>query len=90
MLEKGGFSFVALLVINPLVILLFQDFSLLPPTTQGQLASRDFVTQKRNISSVVSKVELNRSLTHAALGNQKSTNSKCDPARQACPSLNIE
>ncbi|MGZ3742381.1 MAG: hypothetical protein ACXWRE_11540 [Pseudobdellovibrionaceae bacterium] len=53
MLERGGFSFVALLVINPVAILFFQNFTLLP-TTQSELASREFMPQKRIISSIAS------------------------------------
>lgn len=49
MLEKGSFSFVALLVINPVLILLFQNCSFAPV---GQTQAHAESSQSRMVSSV--------------------------------------
>jgi hypothetical protein len=51
MLEKGSFSFVALLVINPLLILLFQNCSF-APVTQSQVTAASGGSGPRDINSV--------------------------------------
>jgi len=86
MLEKGSFSFVALLVINPVVILLFQNYSLLPVTQSQQLAARDMAPQKRNISSVINH---DRGDSYK-LKIAKPSITSCDPSHQHCPTPNIE
>jgi hypothetical protein len=79
MLARGGFSFVALLVINPLVILLYQN-STFSPTGSRELASRNILPQKRFISSVTTteKVDIHKLIRvtsptvadcHGKLGN---------------------
>lgn len=85
MLERGGFSFVALLVINPVAILLYQNCTFLP-VTQSELASREMLPQKRVISSVSTpeKVDLNK------LKVAKPTISECDSAHESCPVADIE
>jgi hypothetical protein len=52
MLERGGFSFVALLVINPLLILFFQNCSFAPVLHSEVAAQSVRPTQQREISSV--------------------------------------
>lgn len=85
MLERGGFSFVALLVINPVAILLYQNCSFLP-VTHSELASRELAPQKRVISSVTTpeKVEINK------IKVAKPTLSDCKQAQENCPVSNIE
>jgi hypothetical protein len=85
MLEKGSFSFVALLVINPVVILLYQNCSFLP-VTQSELAAREMGSQKRAISSVAApqKVDINK------LKVSKPSVAACDSSRQACPVSTLE
>jgi hypothetical protein len=51
MLEKGSFSFVALLVINPMLILMFQNCSF-APIAQSSVAKSSVAAQSRTISSV--------------------------------------
>lgn len=85
MLERGGFSFVALLVINPLAILLYQNCSFLP-VTHGELASKELLTQKRAISSVATpeRVDVNK---------LKTTNSNladCKEDKENCPASGVE
>jgi hypothetical protein len=81
MLERGGFSFVALLVINPLVILLYQNCSFLP-VTQSELAAKEVMPQKRVISSVTNpqKVDINK----IKVVNKPNVAS-CDSTHQVCP-----
>ncbi len=86
MLEKGSFSFVALLVINPVVILLFQNYSLVPVTQSQQLAAKGLAPQKRSISSVLSpnKVDIYK------LKVANPSIASCDSAHQHCPTPEIE
>ncbi|MBK9324175.1 MAG: hypothetical protein IPM97_14715 [Bdellovibrionaceae bacterium] len=86
MLEKGTFSFVALLVINPVVILLFQNYTLLPETQSQQLAARDMAPQKRSISSVLNQT----SSSGYKLKISKPNISSCNSSQQDCPAPNIE
>ncbi|HEY8271493.1 MAG TPA: hypothetical protein VIG33_11445 [Pseudobdellovibrionaceae bacterium] len=81
MLERGGFSFVALLVINPIAILFFQNCSFLP-TTQNALASREVNPQKRFMSSLATpkKIE-NTQLIKVA----SPTIADCKSSLENCP-----
>lgn len=85
MLERGWFSFVALLVINPVAILVYQNYSLLP-VTHSELASREMISQKRVISSVSTpeKVEINK------LTVEKPSIASCQSSHENCPVSNIE
>jgi len=85
MLERGGFSFVALLVINPIAILLYQNCSLLP-VTHSEVASRELISQKRAISSVATpeKVDINK--LKVALPTIKD----CNPTLENCPVTGVE
>jgi len=85
MLERGGFSFIALLVINPIVILLYQNCSL-SPVTHSEVASRQLITQKRTMSSVGTpeKVEINK--VKVALPTIKD----CNPSLENCPVTGAE
>lgn len=85
MLERGGFSFVALLVINPVAILLYQNCSILP-VTHSELASRELVAQKRAISSVATpeKVDLNKiKVASPSLAD-------CNSNQENCPISGVE
>ncbi len=85
MLERGGFSFVALLVINPVAILLYQNCTFLP-AAQSELASRDMLPQKRVISSMNApeKVDLNK------LKVAKPSIADCKAGHDNCPINDIE
>ena len=85
MLERGGFSFVALLVINPVAILLFQNCSFLP-ISHSEIASRDLMTQNRSISSIATpeKMDINK------LKVTKPTVAECNAALENCPDSSIE
>lgn len=85
MLERGGFSFVALLVINPVAILLYQNCSIVP-VTHSELASRELVAQKRVISSVATpeKVEIGK------IKVAKPTISECNSNHENCPVSGVE
>lgn len=85
MLERGGFSFVALLVINPVAILLYQNCTFLP-VAQSELASRDMLPQKRVISSVGTpeKVDLNK------LKVAKPSVADCKAGHDNCPVNDVE
>lgn len=87
MLERGGFSFVALLVINPVAILLYQNCSIVP-VTHSELASRELVVQKRVISSVATpeKVEIGNKIQVA----KPTTNTACNSAHENCPVSGVE
>jgi len=85
MLERGGFSFVALLVINPVAILLYQNCTFLP-VAQSELASREMLLQKRVISSVATpeKVDLNK------LKVAQPSIADCKSSHEECPVSDIE
>lgn len=85
MLERGWFSFVALLVINPVAILVYQNYSLLP-VSHSELASREMISQKRVISSVGTpeKVEINK------LQVAKPSIASCHSGHDNCPVSDIE
>jgi hypothetical protein len=84
MLERGRFSFVALLVINPIAILLFQNFTLLP-ATQNELATADLTPQKRAVSSMTTpeKVNINKLMRVAS-----PTIADCKGRLKNCPISN--
>jgi hypothetical protein len=84
MVERGSFSFVALLVINPILILLYQNCSLLP-VTQSEIAAREVSTPKRGISSMYApqKVDLSKMVAKPSLA-------ACDAAHGNCPVAEIE
>jgi len=85
MLERGGFSFVALLVINPIAILLYQNCTFLP-VAHSELATRDSLTQSRSISSVGApqKVDANK------LKVASPSLTDCQDSHKNCPVSNIE
>jgi len=85
MLERGWFSFVALLVINPVAILMYQNYSLVP-VTHSELASRELVSQRRAISSVSTpeKVNINN------VPVKKTTIASCSSSHENCPVSDIE
>jgi len=85
MLEKGGFSFVALLVINPVIILLYQNCSLLP-AAQSQLAAKELMPQKRVISSVGTPEKVD--LTKIRASNPSL--SECKGNVEVCPVATVE
>lgn len=51
MIQRGGFSFVAMLVINPFVILFYQNCSMAPVSNASNLAQSPVIVQQRSISS---------------------------------------
>ncbi len=67
MLRRRGFSLAVLLVVNPAVILLYQNCSFLP-VTESQVASRNLMPQKRAISSIAipEKIDPNKLIRVAA------------------------
>lgn len=85
MLERGGFSFVALLVINPVAILLYQNCSFLP-VAHSELASRELSPQKRMISSVAApeKIDLNK------IQVAKPSIAECKSVHDNCPVSGVE
>lgn len=85
MLERGGFSFVALLVINPVAILLYQNCTFLP-VSHSEIASRDMMTQKRSISSIATpeKVDINK------LKVAKPSVADCNASQENCPVSGVE
>jgi hypothetical protein len=85
MLERGGFSFVALLVINPVAILLYQNCTFLP-VAQSELASRDMLPQKRVISSVSTPEKVDLSKLKVA----KPSLTDCKATHESCPVSDIE
>lgn len=85
MLEKGGFSFIALLVINPIAILLYQNL-VFQPLPQGELASREISHQRRTISSVATPKQVDISSSKVV----KPSIANCDSAHQNCPVASIE
>lgn len=74
MLEKGSFSFVALLVINPMLILMFQNCSF-APVAQNAVAASSVESQSRTISSVgiMDKAAPGTKAKFKALGKQKAS-----------------
>ena len=50
MVNRGGFSFVAMLVINPIVILFYQNCSM-TPISHAQNADQPVVSSLRSIAS---------------------------------------
>ena len=86
MFERGGFSFVALLVINPIVILLFQNCALIPET-QSEAVAKSMILQKRSISSAekAQVIDLIPTSKQAKSGLQD-----CLRNRQNCPVSSVE
>lgn len=86
MFERGGFSFVALLVINPIVILLFQNCALIPET-QSESVAKSMSTQQRSISSVSAAIPVALpEVSKEALSQL----SECVSSRQPCPIATVE
>ncbi|WP_413558847.1 hypothetical protein [Bdellovibrio sp. HCB209] len=69
MVNKGGFSFVAMLVINPIVILFYQNCSMTPVSHAQNSPPKVVVRQVASEAKpVVAEVK-----------------SKCDTAKKECP-----
>ncbi|MBC7370727.1 MAG: hypothetical protein H7326_04125 [Bdellovibrionaceae bacterium] len=90
MFERGGFSFVALLVINPIVILLFQNCALIPETQSEFVAksvAKSMSVQQRSISSVSEAIPVALpEVSKEALSHL----SECVSSRQPCPIATVE
>lgn len=85
MLERGGFSFVALLVINPIAILLYQNCTFLP-VAHSELTSRDTLTPSRSISSVGTPQKADANKLKVATPSL----ADCQDSHKNCPVSNIE
>lgn len=78
MIQRGGFSFVAMLVINPIVILFYQNCSMAPVSNASNLAQTPItIQQSRSISS--EKGTIAKPLPAACINGQ-----------EACPTSNVE
>lgn len=60
MMNKGGFSFVAMLVINPVVILFYQNCSMSPVShaknyTPSQVLTRQVASEAKPVSADIKK-----------------------------------
>lgn len=71
---RGGYSFVAMLVINPVIILFYQNCSMAPVSYASKQDMAPPPAISRSVASEASEV----------------TPSKCDPAREKCIHSTIE
>lgn len=85
MLERGGISFVALLVINPVAILLYQNYSL-APVSSSELASRELLKPQRSISSTAAPQQVDLNNLKAA----GPANTNCNSEIENCPVKSVE
>jgi hypothetical protein len=89
MLERRGFGFLALLIINPLVILLYQNCSL-TPVTKSEVAEQISLTQKRAISSMGTPQKIEITGDSENEPQQPPTKPECLVKLQTCPVATIE
>lgn len=89
MLERGGFSFVALLVINPIAILLYQNCTFLP-VAHSELVVREVASQKRVISSVSTATNISTKVGIDKAKVATPQSGTCQDAHSNCPLSTVE